>query len=527
MTPLRPAPAAVLVALLALPAAAHEKQVHSDLIDTAFQIILAAENPSLFAGAALPPGVTQADAEALRVAMVHTPERFARLPFDAGEPFAPCDPNGAQPSKWQKLGDADAGMSIAYKVGAECIDSTWSPGGILDAENQNKRMRFMGPALGYLAAHADDEYGDSTLYARPTNAGVMLGGFIPIGPGPVVAATDAVLDLGLTAIFAPIVCIADFIRGNGNCLSHAADIADTANPVDDLASIIPGLTPTNQSNETLVGLWHHINLGPRTSNEYDDTQGYLLDEAGLYGCPDALETVLIAAGDLTGMSINHAASNGPRRYTLATPNDGLPATRKRTASEWESHTVSHTAMEPLDNLAYYGWSQFRSGNHPTQMLEWPLHAIGDAVSPMHTIGSPGWGHHPFELSIERDWRRVRFLSPADPASERAQVKRIFTAALKHRKLIVDWRRAHSSPDVPIRQLITALARETYDSALLTTATVGWPFNALASTDHELHGHSAFYDRDDNAALVRPLIENGIGAAIALLVSASEVVEVLP
>ncbi len=524
MTPLRPALAAVLVASLACPAAAHEKQVHSDLIDTAYQIILAAEDPSLFAGATLPAGVTAKDAEALRVAMVGTPQRLARLPFDAGQPFAPCPTSGFQPNDWKTLGDADAGMSINYAVGAECerTGPALAAGALLETINVYKRLRFIGPALGYLAAHADDEFIDTTLQSRPTNAGLVVPGFIPVGPGPATHAANDALDFGLTVVFLPFVCVADWIIGNGNCVSHATDLADSANPIDQIAGAIPGIGPST-SDERVVGLWHHINVSGLSSNEYDDVQGYLIDEAGFGGVPDVLELGFIIAGDATGMSLDYDRSEGPKRYTVFSPDDGLPATKKRSRSDWQFHTVNHTAFEPLDNLAYYGWRQFLSGTHSAEALEWPLHAIGDAVSPMHTIGSAGWGHQPFERSIERDWPQVRFFRPNDVPSQRAQIRRVFTSALKYRKLVLDWRRTHPGTDVPVRELITTLARETYSGSLVTMVTSSWPYSALASSDYFLFDETHVYDRPDNAALVRPLIENGIGAAIAFLVSAAEVV----
>src|SRR6185436_5920468 len=117
-------------------------------------------------------------------------------------------------------------------------------------------------------------------------------------------------------------------------------------------------------------------------------------------------------------------------------------------------------------------------------LGWPLHALGDAVAPHHLIGSTGWGHRPFEDAVDRQWWPIRYV--ADPASNQVgdvaaqtvQVQRILSQAFKWRRFILDWRAKHPGKDVPVRDLVTAVAQETL-TELVAKGT--WPYGATAST----------------------------------------------
>lgn len=238
-----------------------------------------------------------------------------------------------------------------------------------------------------------------------------------------------------------------------------------------------------------------------------------------------------AAFDLSGLSLDYGDSRGPKRYQISKAGDFRPDTKIRSRSQWQFHTLPHTPMELLDNLALFGWRNFRNDpNHKASALAWPLHALGDAVSPMHTIGSSGWGHRPFEDSVEAIWDQIRFnprnLTGTDLAEQQVRAQRIFAQALRWRQFILSWRRNHlsSGNDVPIRDLVTALARETYDYSNQKMLTHLWPYNPVASTAYFLRESDglAMYNRPDAADLVRPLIENGVAAKIAFLTSLVEV-----
>jgi hypothetical protein len=513
-------------------AEAHNKKVHQDMTDLGFQIMrLAGVNPRLFPA---PAGVSPAEWEAFRIDVVEATKKLGHLDPDfkpAGSDRCLVEVDGVSQTRapgwsdWRRVQDAEPLRSTFGTGGPHdgCgLQAGYTPGGIYNV-NQGSGNEYTGLALGVLAAGVDDEFDDSHLWFRPANAGVL-------GAGTVIEAADDALDLGLAVVLLPFVCLWSWLGGGGNCISQALDMADAANPIDTLAGAIPGIG--DLSGDDWVGLWHHINLTPGRSHDYDDVQGLLLDEAGWLGAPDAVEVALTAAFDLSGLSLDYGDSQGPKNYQVTGAGDFHPDTRVRSRSQWQFHTLPHTPMEPLDNLAFFGWRLFRlDTSHPGRALGWPLHALGDAVSPMHTIGSPGWGHRPFEDSVETIWREIRFNplypTPAHLAEQHAQARRIFAEAFRWRRFVLDWRRRHGGgapPDVPVRDLVTALARETHDYSNQKMVSDVWPYNPVASAVYIVDEPAAalFYDRSDAAALVRPLIENGVAAKIALLTSAAEV-----
>jgi hypothetical protein len=167
-------------------------------------------------------------------------------------------------------------------------------------------------------------------------------------------------------------------------------------------------------------------------------------------------------------------------------------------------------------------------------LGWPLHAIGDATAPMHVIASPAWGHRPFEDAQEELWPAIRNMSAlyADPEPSQItpqllQARSIYLKAFEWRQFILNWRAAHPGhdKDVPIRDLVTAVAENTYQYSVNKMATDFWPFHPFASMEYlasEGSAVSIYTGRPDAVELVRPLIENGVAAKIAFLVSAAEV-----
>ena len=276
------------------------------------------------------------------------------------------------------------------------------------------------------------------------------------------------------------------------------------------------------TGEKWVGLWHHVNVEPGGSHEFDDHQGSFLEEAGPFPILDPVDLVLMAAFDAVGLSVDHDASRGVERYQALRPDDGLPATRPRGKGGWQQTTVPHVPFEPVDNLAYYGWRRFREEpDHPVRYLGWPLHAIGDAIVPMHVAGTAAWGHRPFEDSQVNLWPAVRLEHSGD-GDQRAFVERIL-----ERALIEDWRLREGRPtDVPVRLLVTELALDTrtYSLDQDRLSAGGWPYSITASTHYLLDitaANRAYEAKDPNGNRVRPLFEDGIGATIALLVAAAD------
>jgi hypothetical protein len=292
---------------------------------------------------------------------------------------------------------------------------------------------------------------------------------------------------------------------------------------------IPGIG--DHADAKYVGFWHHINVTPGQSNTYDDVQGMYLDEATFLGRLDVAELAVIAFADTLGQGIHYRTSSGPKRYQVANGRDGHPNTRLRSDGEWQFLNYPHTPMEPVDNLAFFGWQAFRAPlSNPTarqaRWLGWPLHALGDATAPHHVIGAPGWGHRPSELAVDKAWPKIRYNDPADTLLQRAQARRIFSRALRWRKLILDWRAADPvgrKENLPIRDLVTALARESFDYSMAQEPLHLWPYDPVSSAvnfldEEDLAGH----DRVDLPDLARPLLENSIGATLAFLTFATEV-----
>ena len=61
---------------------------------------------------------------------------------------------------------------------------------------------------------------------------------------------------------------------------------------------------------------------------------------------------------------------------------------RRDKADWQFTTIAHTPFEPVNNMAWFGWTHFRDEQiHPVRMLGWPLHAIGDATVPHHVTGT--------------------------------------------------------------------------------------------------------------------------------------------
>jgi len=231
--------------------------------------------------------------------------------------------------------------------------------------------------------------------------------------------------------------------------------------------------------------------------------------------------------DTAGISVNYDDSKGVHQYQITASPDGSPVTRRRDKAQWQYTTVAHMPFEPVDNLAEYGWRRFfDSPDHAISNLAWPLHAIGDATVPMHVVATSAWGHRPYEDSQEYVWSRVRQQDASQP-EQAAFMARVMQRALFWNEKIQTWRAAHGNTrDVPVRDIVTEVAANTHAySVRMQGATGGaWPFSVVASTAYlvEPTATSKGYAAIPNAAdLARPLLEDGVGATIALLVAAAD------
>ena len=237
------------------------------------------------------------------------------------------------------------------------------------------------------------------------------------------AASEA-FEAGATAILIPIYCAAEVIcdvlswfgvdcSTSKSCFKQARQDAGDANILDDAAGLIPGVadvTDETMDGLGLTGAWHHISTSSGNTNEYDDRQGLFLQQADPF--PSSLDIAVTAVGELLGLSLNYNRSNGPKNYEILHGTDFHQNTDHRSKGEWQFHSFGLTPMEPLDNLAEFGWAHWKaSGN--TAFIGYPLHAIADATNPHHIFATIGHGHRPFEDATEQRWLWVRDVLRSD------------------------------------------------------------------------------------------------------------------
>ena len=517
---------------------AHNEVVHRDMVDFTYQLMLVTAMPTR--GQAIsplfetPPGTDPNEWNAFLNAIRSAPARLKTRPSDLNKLKSPKTKTCSQtiyndkdlPDRWwdKTAGELNYPVAIDFEDSGDCgAGVDWTPGGIFEPSPTFDRhgLDHTGALLGFWTASVDRQMNDTHLWFRPTNAGAL---------GAAKKFVDDLADKALGALLLPIVCGLNCLFDDcDGCDDDAKDIADAANVLDDTSGWLPGIPGLDVSGADWVGLWHHINMTPRATNQYDDRQGEFFEEAGPDFPPDAVDLVLMAAFDASGLSVNYEKSRGVANYQIASADDGHAATKIRNQSQWQFTTIAHTPFAPVDNLGYYGWRIFRDQpDHPISSLGLPLHAIGDATVPMHVTATSAWGHRPFEDAQERLWTRIRQLE-APPAEQERLLRDVLLRGFEWWKFVRNWRVANPSraTDTPVRQMTTELAKRTYDYSMLTYQQTGqrWPFNRGLSTLYLTNQDDAInqYKNFANAAdLARPLFVDGMGASLALLVSASEI-----
>ncbi len=560
---------ALLALLLPVPASAHNRPVHQDMVEFAYETMLYLSTPRLQVGLHPPEGADAAEWRGFLQALAATPAKWRdqpsalqrlnleKLKSPPVKPLAVVTPGNADPATAQitcsgeiygqttipdewwnnKMGAVRYPVSTDFANIADCgVRYKWEPGGIFNQINSAaavgaEHVDQTGTILGMWASNVDNEFDDTHLWYRPTGAA---------GLGELQKVIDDAVDKGLGALLLPLICAWDCIfHGCDDCDKDAKDIADAANPIDDVAGLIPGLG--DESGEDYVGVWHFINMNPGTSSEYDDKQGELWEEGGPNRVPSAEELVLMAYFDVVGLSLHYDPSLGPKRYQVSDADDGLHSTKIRSEAQWQMPTLGHIAFEPVDNLAYYGWRRFRDGvpeegveKHRVSYMAWPLHAIGDATVPMHVAATSSWGHRPFEDGQQEIWSKLQMANDT-PAAQLEMIDRVVRGAFENWKFIEQWRASTGRrDDVPIRELVTRLAQRTYDYSMAQQSATNqtWPFLPTATALYFVKATRAasialYTDRPDAATIGRPPIEDGIATSIALLIAAGDLLPPSP
>jgi hypothetical protein len=548
--------AAALFLILALQPAlsGHNAIVHRDMTARAYDIMLAVS-----AGAVdVLPGTDAAAAARFITAIKAAVSKLQALP--AGLP-RPKQSTCADTGLIQKIGSSSpnwaAGsfgrlalnrvrypISIAYISGNDCgIDPEWAPGAFFDTINTGgiSSRDHTGVTLGFWAQQPDSEEDDVHIYVRPTNAG---------GLGAVKKYIIDGLGASAATVWVPVKCFVECalsaltfgIAGDcKKCLDDAIQQAKTA--AHDAVAEIDGLAPgfgDHTSAAVYGGMPHHLNLAPgglssiwATQKQYDDRSGMLTERAGPLAVPDQIESTAMLVADGLGMTVHYETSLSPKRYEIVSGGDFHQDSTSRDEEDWELFNWPHTPFTPADNLGMFGWRQFGrtpNGWKPTdddpqwnaKYLGWPLHGIGEAVSPMHLAGTFGYGHRPYEDATERD--RGLLLYYSDREAARQQARSILTRALRWRQLVLDWRAQHPErgTDVPVRDLITALGQRTFQKVQGPTM-LAWPFTPGMSTAYlaDFGASIEYYRNPIHRPANRDILEEGIAATLAFLTSVAE------
>jgi hypothetical protein len=299
--------------------------------------------------------------------------------------------------------------------------------------------RNTGALLGYYSQAVDDETKDSVLTVRITNLGFA---------GAAKGVAEDALELGLTILLAPFVCIGEFIFGGSDCLDDAANLAHDADVIARIDEIIPDGVGQIES-DSYTGLWHYLNVGH--SGEFNNVPGMSYLDGGVNGIMDAFDIAIVVGTDLAGLTLDPDSALGPKRYGQYA--DG-PKNRRK-ADYW-STGIGHVEFEPLDNLALYGWNRFASTKGASG-LGWVLHALGDALAPHHTVAATGWGHRAYENYAGMVWAKIFHEGLSAHYAD-------FSAALVHAyhwwRFIDDRTGGNNATAVPMKAFIEAIATET-------------------------------------------------------------------
>jgi hypothetical protein len=523
--------AATLLAATVSNGSAYNQDTHMLLVDYAWRVMLAIDAVGsndqtareVFPTLSVPPGF--ADSVHRAVAGIHGLQ--ARLP-------PPKDPrcidldwistHGNTPN-WQNGGHFDTmtlaqvsyPIGIDYEKGNDCgIWYSWSPGtayqaivhGVDDGDHA-------GTVLGYWAQFPDTLDSDYDTGIKPTNVGavsLLKEGLIAAGALP--AAT----------VWVPVKCawkclksVVSFSPSDcGDCCKQA--IQDGIDAAHDAVEGIDSAVPVFGVRKD-AGMGHHINVAYGKS-DYDDVTGLLTVHAGPYGVPGMIELLTIWGAIDVGLTVSYDDSDATKNYEVQGAHDGSPNSRHRSSGDWEFLPFPLLPMTPVDNLGWYGHTQFDAqGGKNTNYIGYVLHAIADASVPMHATGTFGWGHRPYEDAVTALHPQ---LLAAARETEPARLKSILLPrAQAYYQIISDWRAMNpgGDKDVPVRALINAVAQKTWSVAQGDMSVFNDPMSLLYASPLGEDPSTVFYL--SKSAIMQQLVDEAVAASIAYLVATGE------
>jgi hypothetical protein len=360
------------------------------------------------------------------------------------------------------------------------------------------QRRVLELTLGVHGIAVDHHLHDTTLWFRPTNAGVS-----PVGIG--VEASSRIWDAGVGTLLLPFVCFYNAVFEDGCDFDDSYDLARQYNPVDYIQGWFPGIGNIQESDYTT--LWHFLHVDD-PDPEFNDVRGMRHERAGPSMVPGAVDVVITAATFASGMSLKARSANGTTQY-------GQYDRVHRTWQQWQAHPIGVTEFSPIQHLARYGWERFIDGGAVNSgHLAWPLHALGDAAAPHHVVGTTAWGHRPFEDLVDHD--QEDFLPSRSASAQTQQLERV---ALKGFHW---WKLFRTNQDVS--SLVVELALDTRDKVLDQD---DWAYFDPASTLYHTAGAGAgeaLYDfavMDDGVReATQDILEESSGAQLAFLAVAA-------
>jgi hypothetical protein len=394
------------------------------------------------------------------------------------------------------------------------LDEGWTPSGVLTSVNPGTWITrdHTGTTLGYWSAAPDKEVKDWVL--RSTTLEVIQHPAVVGGIGAGVSVAVSVVCALACGLF-PIAC----------ALCPAVAVGAGAVVIDEITSI----DADSLESEDYVGFGHFIDMKatPATPSFFDAKPAKFMERAGPGGSPDTTELLVMALFNVMGIHVNHDESLAPKNYEILQGSNGGVGvdfhqnTTDRGASAWESPNLTNLQLTAVDNLGMFGYVEAKTARGTTTeayRLGWPLHAIGDAAVPMHAVGASGFGHRPYEDGVDMVYDNL--VGSASTAASLSTVGDVLVRALKWRTFIQNWRTAHATTEVPVRDLVTAIAATTRQKATAQPSVFKPDRSLQYIVDQD--GATAAYDNPTMAAIQRDLLIEAVAAELAFLVSVTEV-----
>jgi hypothetical protein len=527
-----PAPALALCVLLAAPgsARAHNGSVHRRMTDYAYEVLLAG---ALFSTGQLPPGTSPVaaildslagdpDVASFYAAMAVARPKLKALPSGLDDLGLPCADDQVVPDWDLPTGVtlADTPMSLIvhpvqsdYGDSADCgLDKGWTPSGLLgtvnlpkpDANGGGEHRDHTGLTLGHWSTRPDRTLHDWRM--RSTTLETLQEPVVQAAvAGGVTVAVSALCALACSLL--PFLC----------AICPALAVGAAGGVIDEINSV----DASDFEHKEFAGLGHHVDVKPAVFGLFDDRRGKYAHGSGPAGSPDEFETVIMALFDLLGFHVNRTTSQAPTNYEILAGGDAHPDSVPRTQADWETPIAIDLQFTPVDNLAKWGFEQFKAGSaEGTRRFGWTLHGIGDGSVPMHALGTTGHGHRPYEESV--DAKFDEFVGSENTSVSASTIQTVVLRGVQWRKAILQWRAQHGMPkDIPVRDLVTQIAAQTRAKG----ASVPGLYNSASSLDYQFLSSAlalAAYDNPAITAYQRDTVLDAIALKLAVLVSLGEV-----